>query len=121
MQSGAILCSKVEQTRKGIMTTFGQTLRQLRKERGISQRDLAAQAGVDFTYISKIEHGHTPPPSEEAIWQIARALDTDPTALFNLAGKVPARTLKAALANPLLAELIRALCERPLPDEAYRT
>jgi len=36
----------------------GERVRELRKERGLSQRKLAAHAGIDFTYLSKIELVH---------------------------------------------------------------
>jgi transcriptional regulator with XRE-family HTH domain len=36
---------------------FGQRLRTLRKERNLSQEDLALEAGLDRTYISGIEIG----------------------------------------------------------------
>jgi ribosome-binding protein aMBF1 (putative translation factor) len=35
-------------------------IRQARKQLGWTQREFAAQLGVDFTYISKIENGRVP-------------------------------------------------------------
>ena len=40
--------------------TFGERLRQIRKERGLTLRKLADEAGVDFTYLSKIENSRVP-------------------------------------------------------------
>src|SRR5207244_2732679 len=68
---------------------FGRRLRELRKQKNISQRDLATQVAVDFTYLSKIEGGRLAPPSEDVIRRLAQALDTDENELINLAGKIP--------------------------------
>jgi len=45
--------------------SFGQLLKHIRREKGVSQRDLADQVGVDFSYISKIENDRMPPPSAD--------------------------------------------------------
>ena len=36
---------------------FGERVRELRQKRSLTQRDLGAQVGVEFSYISKIENG----------------------------------------------------------------
>ncbi len=98
---------------------FGRRLRDLRKQKNISQRDLAAQVGIDFTYLSKIEGGRLAPPSEDVIRHIAQVLDADEDELINLAGKVP-KDLKAVLeASPQAVELLRVLSERKLPNDIY--
>jgi transcriptional regulator with XRE-family HTH domain len=99
---------------------FGQRLRDLRKQKNLSQRDLATQVGIDFTYLSKIEGGRLDPPSETIIRRIAQILEADENELINLAGKVP-KDLKAVLEeSPQAVELLRVLSERKLPDETYR-
>ncbi len=99
---------------------FGQRLRNLRKQKNLSQRDLAARVGIDFTYLSKIEGGRSDPPSEVIIQRIAQVLEADEDELINLAGKVP-KDLKAVLEeSPQAVELLRVLSERKLPDETYR-
>ena len=87
---------------------FGQRLRDLRKQKNLSQRDLAARVGIDFTYLSKIEGGRLDPPSEIVIRHIAQVLDADEDELINLAGKVP-KDLKAVLEeSPQAVELLRS-------------
>ena len=99
---------------------FGRRLRELRKQKNISQRDLATQVAVDFTYLSKIEGGRLAPPSEDVIRRLAQALDADENELINLAGKIP-KDLKAVLEeSPQAVELLRVLSERKLPNDTYR-
>lgn len=68
---------------------FGNRLRQLRKQAGATQRELAHKTRLNFTYLSKIETGVFPPPSEKVILQLAEALNADKDELITLAGKVP--------------------------------
>ena len=99
---------------------FGQRLRNLRKQKNLSQRDLAARVGIDFTYLSKIEGGRLDPPSEVIIQRIAQVLEADEDELINLAGKVPKELKNVLEESPQAVELLRVLSERKLPDEAYR-
>jgi transcriptional regulator with XRE-family HTH domain len=62
--------------------TFGQALRELRRSKGISQRDLAEKVGVDFSYISKIENDRLPPPAADTIVKICNALEAPPDTLL---------------------------------------
>ena len=70
---------------------FGEKGRELRNAKNLSQRDLAAQVGVNFTYISKIENEKLDfgdYPSEELIGKLAEALDGDEDELLILAKKI---------------------------------
>jgi HTH-type transcriptional regulator, competence development regulator len=70
---------------------FGERLRQIRKERGLTLRAVAEGAGIDFTYLSKIENGRIPyTPAVETIRQLASALKVDAIELLTLANKLPA-------------------------------
>lgn len=69
--------------------TFGNRLRELRKARDLSQRELAKMVNLDFTYLSKIENDRMPPPSAAAITNLASELNADKDELLALAGKVP--------------------------------
>ena len=56
--------------------TFGKVIRQARKDKEYSQRELAKLIGVDYTYLSKLENDHAGyPPSEDVIESLARHLD----------------------------------------------
>jgi transcriptional regulator with XRE-family HTH domain len=56
----------------------GRWLRQLREERGISQRELAKKVGAKYyTFISQLEHGRGRiPPDRYTAW--AKALEVKP-------------------------------------------
>lgn len=60
---------------------FGQRIRAIRGQQGISQEGLALQCGLDRTYISGIERG-TRNPSLTNILKIATALDVPPADLL---------------------------------------
>jgi PAS domain S-box-containing protein len=87
--------------------TFGQRLRELRKAKGLTQRELADRVGLSFTYLSKIENEAMPPPRVKTITALAKALDTDADELFGLAKKVPSQFIDHI--NPAVIKLIRAL------------
>ncbi|MGP8156343.1 MAG: helix-turn-helix domain-containing protein [Candidatus Acidiferrales bacterium] len=70
--------------------TFGERLRQVRKERGLTLRQLAGEVGVDFTYLSKIENGRfSYTPAVDTIRELARVLKVDSLELLRLANKLP--------------------------------
>lgn len=52
------------------MTPFGQAIRRLRAERGISQKSMADSIGVSAAYLSALEHGHRGQPSWEMLQRI---------------------------------------------------
>jgi transcriptional regulator with XRE-family HTH domain len=69
---------------------FSADLRRLRLEAGLSQRQLAMAAGVDMSYVSKLENGrvaHT--PSAKTLSALARALGVQELDLLERAGKLP--------------------------------
>ncbi len=67
--------------------SFGQQVRSLRKARGMSQKELAAKASIDFTYLSKIENARRLPPRDRVIYAMAEALEIDGNDLMELAGR----------------------------------
>jgi transcriptional regulator with XRE-family HTH domain len=60
---------------------FGDAIRDVRRQRGMSQESLALVCGLDRTYISGIERG-VRNPSLTNILKIAAALGTSPSVLF---------------------------------------
>lgn len=62
-------------------TLFGQEVKKIRAERGLSQEELSFQADIHTSYVSQLERGKKS-PSLRTILQIARALDTSATELM---------------------------------------
>ena len=67
--------------RTTVLARFGKTLRELRTERGLSQDELAARAGLDRNYIGMIERGERNPAIVNVV-KIAEALGVPPSELF---------------------------------------
>ena len=68
---------------------FGTKIRDLRKQAGLTEKQLADQLDVSFTYICKIETGAKPPPSEKIILEMADILHAERDELMLLAGRIP--------------------------------
>ena len=66
-----------------IEEAFGKVIRELRKERQISQEKLAEISSLDRSFISLIECGHKQ-PSLITIFQIARAFNLSPSEILSL-------------------------------------
>ena len=98
---------------------FGPYLRDLRRQRRLTQQQLADAVGIDFTYLSKIENARVDPPSEATIRRLAAALQTDPEEMLARAAKVSPELKEAAEQEPELALLLRTLTNRRLPADTY--
>lgn len=108
--------------------TFGEAVRELRRRKGVSQKEMAAAIGVSPAYLSALEHGKRGAPSFDflqrvagyfnVIWDEADELFriahlSDPKVVLDTSGLPPGHT---AFANRLSmeirglsAETIRAL------------
>lgn len=105
------------------MSEFGEYVRQRREELQkqepgkFSVRKLAAIAGIEPSYLSKVERGQQPPPGERTIVALAIALEVDSDALLAMAGKVSEDLQKIIRKRPrLFADMIRQM--RDMPDHA---
>ena len=99
------------------MTPFGERVRQLRQERGLLLKDMAAHLGVSSAYLSALERGERGKPTWSLIqgtlhyfniiWdeadELARLADmSEPRVKVDTAGTSPGATL---LANRLAREI----------------
>jgi len=98
---------------------FGPCVREYRKAKGLSLRELATAASIDFTYLSKVETGKFPPPSQEVIARLAEALGADVDVLLGLANKVDPTIQEFVARQPDVPRLLRAWKEGNL-NEAKR-
>ena len=64
-----------------VLTQLGMRIRYLRKQKGMSQLDLALEAGINKNYISDLERGSRN-PSLLILERIAKALDVSLENLF---------------------------------------
>ncbi|KJS07772.1 MAG: XRE family transcriptional regulator [Hoeflea sp. BRH_c9] len=101
------------------MTPFGEALRRLRAERGVTQRQMAKAMGVSPAYLSALEHGQRSEPSWEfiqraigyfnIIWDEAEELQrlgslSRPKVTIDTSGLSPKAT---EIANRLAAHIAR--------------
>jgi transcriptional regulator with XRE-family HTH domain len=108
------------------MTPFGQRVRQLRRERGLLLKDMAAHLGVSSSYLSALERGERGKPTWtliqgvmhyfNIIWdeadELARLADfSDPRVKIDTASTCPQATLFANRLAREVRSLTPADCE----------
>lgn len=81
-------------------------VRDLRRVRNLSQRQLAGRMGVPRTYISKIENAKAM-PTLSSLDRLARALQVDISALLRDAPKRHQDETELLMADPFLAEIAK--------------
>ena len=73
-----------------IYEEIGETIVYLRKEKGLTQENLALETGISVSYLRLIEHGKANPTINEP-WKIAEVLEVElrnPFAVAVAAGAV---------------------------------
>ncbi len=83
--------------------TFGERVRELRKAKDLTLRELAAKLKVNFTYLSKIENqklSFGEYPSEDLIRKLAKVLGAEEDELLLLAQKIPEDIKKRVIERP---------------------
>ncbi len=100
--------------------TFGTLLKELRRAKNISQRELAKTVGCDFTYISKIENDRIQPPSAETIQRICDALETPCEILMAHSGKV-SNEVKDMVTNPEAIKFLQEVHQMNLSDSEWKS
>jgi transcriptional regulator with XRE-family HTH domain len=86
---------------------FGDILKTCRLESGIGLRELARMIRISPGYLSDVEHGRVPPPSETVIVALAQTLGVDKKILLNAAKKVDPELSEYVLEHPEAADFFR--------------
>ena len=89
--------------------SFGKFLRRTRKRKKLTQRALASEVGINFTYLSKVENdvpGFSS-LSEPTLEKLADALDVDPDKMITRAGKIPSDVRQVLVDDFSLVKEIR--------------
>ena len=66
---------------RSLSRAFGDTVRSMRKEIGLSQEAFADSCGLDRTYVSLIERGIRN-PTIKTVWTVAKGLGKRPSELL---------------------------------------
>lgn len=99
---------------------FGRTIRHLREKEGIGLRQMAAAIGISPTYLSQVELGGLPPPTEAKVEAIARVLKQEPDELVALAGRIPSDLLEIVRRRPREMAMLLRLSQDLEPDAIFR-
>jgi len=98
------------------MTPFGAKVRDLRRDRGLSLKKMAADLSVSSAYLSALEHGNRGRPGPGMVMQICAYFDLiwdDAEELKTLAGMShPRAVVDTAGLSPKATELANLLAER---------
>ncbi|MGD8336284.1 MAG: helix-turn-helix transcriptional regulator [Desulfobacterales bacterium] len=91
----------------GHTENFGKLLRSFRLKAGLGLRELARLIDKSPGYLSDVELDNVPPPSEETIVQIAKALNVDKKSLLSTAKKVDPELSEYVAEQPQAADFLR--------------
>ena len=98
------------------MTPLGEKLRELRHEKGVSQKDMAQAIGVSAAYLSALEHGRRGVPTWAMLQKIIGYFNIiwdDAEEVLTLAGRSRPRTvIDTAGLSPAATELAKSLAVR---------
>ena len=98
---------------------FGKSLRQLRRSKSVSQRELARRVGVDFSYISKVENERLPPPAADTIVKICEVLEISPVELLASTGKIPTQVKEMLGASSAALQFVQQAHAMGLTEDEW--
>jgi transcriptional regulator with XRE-family HTH domain len=96
--------------------SFGETLREVRIKAGVGLRELARLVRKSAGYLSDVENGRVPPPSEAVIMEITSALRVEKEVLLSAASKVDPELSRYVAERPQAADFLRMAKEEDWED-----
>ena len=100
--------------------SIGAYIREQRQQAKISLRQLAAQAGVSFPYLSQVERG-VRKPSAEILNQIAKGLQISAQALYVQAGLIEEREPDSDVLTAIRADVTLSGRQRQVLIDIYES
>ncbi|HKM80772.1 MAG TPA: helix-turn-helix transcriptional regulator [Candidatus Acidoferrum sp.] len=100
-------------------TTFGELLREKRRAAGLSQRQLADRAGVDFSYISKLENGRLPAAADDTVVRICTILECPAEEFFTAAKKLPTELGESLVGEPAAIRFLQEASRLQLSQKEW--
>jgi transcriptional regulator with XRE-family HTH domain len=100
-------------------TSFAAALRQAREAQGLSQSRLAARAGYDHSYVSRLE-SDSRSPTRDAVISLSNAMGLDDfrrDRLLAAAGFLPVRVENLLASEPVVSEAYVVLNDVTLPRD----
>jgi transcriptional regulator with XRE-family HTH domain len=99
--------------------SFATILRKSRERCGLSQSRLAARAGFDHSYVSRLESGSRT-PTRVAVLKLSEAMSLEEThrdELLASAGYMPMSIENLVAAEPIVGEVLGLLKDRAIPED----
>lgn len=104
----------------GLMAdSFGKILRRRRLDSDVGLRELARLIGKSPGYISDVEQGNVPPPSEQVILKMAAVLDINREILLKAARKMDPELTSYVADEPRAADFLRKAKDRGFEPEDW--
>jgi transcriptional regulator with XRE-family HTH domain len=103
-----------------LQTSFGRLLRDSRRNAGITQRELAERAGVDFSYVSKLENDRLPAPAADTVVRFCEIIGVPAERLLALSRKIPSDVQDSISSSAGAQEFLRTARELRLSDDEWR-
>jgi transcriptional regulator with XRE-family HTH domain len=103
--------------------TFGALLQAFRRRAGLSQGTLAKLAGIDPSYVNRLERGEREPPKREIVEALIFALQLSPQdadRLLVAAGHLPRALQRLGPLDPTVMLVADILADERIPAEERR-